>query len=107
MFLVPNRVEVVRVNGRAMVVRDAPLRESMAVNGRVPDFAIVVRVEEAFYHCGKSIVRSRLWAPQDAAPIDGLPTYATALKAHGELNTPLEEIELQTRENLERRLYDE
>ncbi len=106
-FFVPNRNEVVRVNGSAQIVRDQPLRESMAIKGRVPDFAIVVTVEEAFYHCGKSIIRSGLWAPQDAALVDGLPTYGAAIKAHGNDVRPLEEVEKGMRYNDEHRLYDE
>lgn len=107
MFLVPNRLEVVRVSGSAQVVRDLDLRESMAVDGKVPDFAIVVNVEEAFYHCGKAVIRSALWQPEKAASVDGLPTYGRALKAHGALETPLEEIERLTEDNLKYRLYDE
>jgi PPOX class probable FMN-dependent enzyme len=63
MFFVPNRNEVVRVNGAAQVVRDQALRERMAIKNRVPEFAILVHVEEAFYHCGKAVIRSGLWAP--------------------------------------------
>ncbi|MEM6727799.1 MAG: pyridoxamine 5'-phosphate oxidase family protein [Pseudomonadota bacterium] len=107
MFLVPNRLEVVRVSGRAQVVRDAELRASMAVDGKVPDFAIVVTVEEAFYHCGKAVIRSALWQPEKALPIDGLPTYGRALKDHGKLETPVEEVERLTEDNLKYRLYDE
>ena len=40
-FLVPNRNEVVRINGSAQVVRDQALREQMAIKNRVPEFAIV------------------------------------------------------------------
>lgn len=107
MFMVPNRLEVVRVSGRATVVRDADLRASMAVEGKTPDFAIVVHVEEAFYHCGKAVIRSKLWEPDMALPIDGLPTYGRALKDHGNLDTPLEKVERLTEENLKFRLYDE
>ncbi|MEM1387057.1 MAG: MSMEG_1061 family FMN-dependent PPOX-type flavoprotein [Pseudomonadota bacterium] len=107
MFLVPNRLEVVRVSGTAQVVRDLDLRESMAVDGKVPDFAIVVKVEEAFYHCGKAMVRSGLWKPEQAASVEGLPTYGRALKDHGALETPVEEVERLTEDNLKYRLYDE
>lgn len=107
MFMVPNRNEVVRVNGAARIVRDLPLRESMAINGRVPEFAILVSVEEAFYHCGKSVIRSRLWQPEQAASTEGLPTYAEALIAHAQLERPLDEMERITRNNDENRLYDE
>ena len=107
MFLVPNRLEVVRVSGRAQIVRDTDLRASMAVDGKIPDFAIVVRVEEAFYHCGKAVIRSGLWQPEKALPVDGLPTYGRALKDHGALDMPLEEVERLTEDNLKYRLYDE
>lgn len=106
-FLVPNRNEVVRVNGSAQVVRDQELREKMAIKGRVPDFAILVRVEEAFYHCGKAIIRSRLWHPEEQLPVDGLPTYAEALIAHGELEMSYEALSKRLRNNDENRLYDE
>ncbi|AHM02950.1 hypothetical protein roselon_00509 [Roseibacterium elongatum DSM 19469] len=107
MFLVPNRLEVVRVSGRAQVVRDAALRETMAVDGKIPDFAIVVYVEEAFYHCGKAVIRSALWEPDKAISVENLPTYGRALKDHGALETPLEEVERLTQDNLKYRLYDE
>ncbi len=106
-FLVPNRNEVVRVNGSAQIVEDLPLRESMAIKGRVPDFAILVRVEEAFYHCGKAIIRSALWRPDDAAPIEGLPTYAEAIDRQADAGETLEEITARFDHNDRFRLYDE
>lgn len=106
-FLVPHRNEVVRVNGRAQVIRDLPVREACAINGRVPDFAILTHVEEAFYHCGKSIIRSRLWQPEKHPKPDNLPTYAEALIAHGKLDVDYEEMNAHLRNNEENRLYDE
>ncbi len=106
-FLVPNRNEVVRVNGSAQVVRDLPLRESMAINGRTPELAVVVKVEEAFYHCGKAIIRAALWSPDTAAPTDGLPTYAEANVDHTGRNMPLEEVTALFAHNDKNRLYED
>lgn len=106
-FLVPNRNEVVRVNGSAQLVQDPDLLESMAIKGRVPQFAVLVRVEQAFYHCGKAIIRSRLWAPDQAGPVDGLPTYAEALKAHARIDMDLDTITQRMIYNDTKRLYDE
>ena len=106
-FFVPNRNEVVRVNGSAQVVRDLELREAMAVKNRVPEFAILVAAEEAFYHCGKAVIRSRLWAPEQALSIEALPTYGEALLAHGKLEMSLAEIEQRVKHNDENRLYEE
>ncbi|MGZ3351391.1 MAG: MSMEG_1061 family FMN-dependent PPOX-type flavoprotein [Xanthobacteraceae bacterium] len=60
-FFVPGRRETLRVAGRAMIVRDVDIRDAMAENGRVPELALVVAVERAFFHCGKCITRSNLW----------------------------------------------
>lgn len=106
-FLVPHRNEVVRVNGTAKVVRDGALRERMAIKGRVPEFAVLVRVDEAFYHCGKAVIRSRLWHPEEIDLSTGLPTYAEALKAHGKMLDDLDDLERRMKNNEDNRLYDE
>jgi PPOX class probable FMN-dependent enzyme len=60
-FFVPGKVETLRVYGQAVVVRDRGLRESLALDGRLPEVAIVVGVERAFFHCARCIRRSKLW----------------------------------------------
>lgn len=106
-FLVPGRNEVVRVNGRAQIVRDPDLLAGMVVNRRAPAVAILARVEEAYFHCGKSIIRSRLWQSDAWPSVEGLPSYGEALVAHGSLDMSLAEADAGTRSNDEQRLYDE
>jgi PPOX class probable FMN-dependent enzyme len=60
-FFIPGRRDTLRVGGKAMIVRDLALRETMALKGRVPELATVVSVERAYFHCGACIARSRLW----------------------------------------------
>ncbi len=105
-FAIPMRSEVMRVNGSAQIVRDADMMQTMAINGRIPPLAILVRVEEAFYHCGKAMIRSGMWQPDKWLPIDGIPTYAEALIAHGKLDRALDDMEAGIRNNEENRLYD-
>ena len=90
MFVVPNRREVVRVSGTAVVVKDGSLLESMAVGGKVSSLALVVRVHEAMFHCGKSMIRSHMWEPELWGPVDGLPTYGRALAITLNLTAPSE-----------------
>ena len=104
-FVIPKRSEVMRVNGAAQVVRDQALMEQMAINGRVPPLAILVRVEEAFYHCGKAMIRSGMWKPESWADIDGIPTYAQALISHAKLERSMEDMEDGIRRNEIERLY--
>jgi len=107
MFVVPKRREVVRVSGTAMVVKDASLLESMSVDGKVPALALVVRVREAMFHCGKSMIRSHMWEPDLWAAVDGLPTYGRALVDHALLDCSVEDMEKATYLNEKHRLYDE
>jgi PPOX class probable FMN-dependent enzyme len=105
LFIVPKRNEVVRVSGTAQVVKDRELREEMAVQGKVPDLAMIVRVDEAMFHCGKAMLRSHMWQPEKWRSIDGLPSYAQAVKDQGRPPEKLEELEERFRRNEAERMY--
>jgi len=92
-FLIPGKRETLRVSGEAVIVRDAELRQGMAIDGRVPDLALVVQVREAFFHCAKCMVRSHLWEPTNWPSLDGLPTLAEAAIAHARLTQTVAEIQ--------------
>jgi len=64
MFLVPGVEEVLRLSGRAEVVRDGALLGAMAVNGKAPKLAIKIAIDHVFFHCGKALTRSKLWDPK-------------------------------------------
>ena len=74
LFMVPGFDETVRVNGRATVTQEPALLESLAVQGKPAIAAIVVEVEEAFFHCAKAFVRSALWNPASRADRSQMPT---------------------------------
>ena len=40
---------------------DRGLLEPLALNGRVPQAGLIVHVREAYLHCGKAVLRSKLW----------------------------------------------
>src|SRR5579871_4855108 len=54
-FFVPGRRETLRIGGKALIVRDRALRETMASKGRLPELATVVLIERAWFHCGSCI----------------------------------------------------
>ena len=63
LYIVPGRTDTLRINGRAALVRDAPFFDQMTVMGHRPVLAVVVRIEQIFYHCAKAFLRSNLWDP--------------------------------------------
>ena len=80
-FFVPGNGETLRVAGKAAVVRDLTVREPMAQNGRLPELAIVIAVERAFFHCSKCIRRSRLWAAATSPNVEDAPPIADLMDA--------------------------
>jgi PPOX class probable FMN-dependent enzyme len=67
-FLIPGRGDTLRVNGRARLVSDAPFFDEMVVKGHRPLLAVVVEIEEVFFHCAKAFLRSGLWKPETWDP---------------------------------------
>ena len=61
-FLLPGVSETVRLAGTAKLSVDPELLEAMAVQGKAPKCAIVVTVRQAYLHCAKALIRSRLWS---------------------------------------------
>ncbi|MDH3208371.1 MAG: pyridoxamine 5'-phosphate oxidase family protein [Gemmatimonadota bacterium] len=104
-FLIPGKRETLRIGGNAQVVRDRELLESLAAKGKVPALAIVVHVDEAFFHCSKCMIRSHLWQPEQWPPLDGLPTLAETMKDAASFPGPVEALQGVISEDEETRLY--
>ncbi len=73
-FFIPGRVDTVRVNGKAHITTDPTLLGPFAVQGKIPQSALVVAVEQAWLHCGKALIRSQLWEQEAQVAPDALPT---------------------------------
>jgi len=72
-FMVPGQRETYRVNGTAHLTSDPELLDRLAVMGKPALMATIVGVEEAFFHCGKAMIRSELWAAPDEAEAERHP----------------------------------
>ncbi|WP_096696578.1 MSMEG_1061 family FMN-dependent PPOX-type flavoprotein [Polaromonas sp. AER18D-145] len=104
-FFVPGKQETLRVSGRAIIVRDLPVREQMAVGDRLPEFAIIVEVQQMFFHCAKCIIRSNLWKPEFWPTLSGLPSLAETMVSAGKLRESVEEIQAIVDKDAATRLY--
>jgi len=93
MFVVPGRDEVVRVGGVAHITKDPELLASMAVREREPVLALIVDIDEAMFHCGKSMIRSGLWEPERWPTVDGLASYAQCLADQAAADETVEQME--------------
>lgn len=79
LFLVPGVDETLRVNGSATLSTDADLLQAFAGTARPPKLVIRIEVREAYLHCAKALMRSKLWSPERHLERAALPTMGQML----------------------------
>jgi uncharacterized protein len=94
-FLIPGKGETLRVTGECRIVRDLALRESMALKGKVPEFALVVHVERVLIHCPKCVIRADLWEPESWPDLSGTAGIDEGMIAHAKLDMTPEELQAE------------
>jgi PPOX class probable FMN-dependent enzyme len=91
-FLVPGRGDTLRINGRTRIVSEAPFFDQMVVAGNRPRLAMVVEIDQVFFHCSKAFLRSKLWEQETWDP-QALPSRARIARALERPDDPLEVLE--------------
>lgn len=103
-FFVPGFSETLRVNGTAAILQDPGLCAQFTVNER-PALSITrVAVREAFFHCGKALIRSRLWDPAKYVDRSTFPSHGRILAEQTKAVT-VEESEAYVARSYRERLY--
>jgi hypothetical protein len=105
LFLIPGFSESLRVNGVAEISLDPALLERWNVNGKRPRSVLRIAVREAFLHCGKAVLRSKLW--DESAKVDRsvLPSYGQMLKDQTQVRDTAEQIQASVEDAYKTRLY--
>lgn len=105
LFIIPGHGDTLRVAGKARIVRDAEINKRHAIKGREPLLALVVDVEEAFMHCAKAFVRSRLWHPDHWPQRKLAPTLAEWVVETVDREQTLNEVQANHTADEKTRLY--
>ena len=61
-FFVPGLDETLRVGGSGRLTTDPALLSVMEEFGKLPRAVLRIDVREAYFHCGKALMRSQLWS---------------------------------------------
>ena len=80
LFLIPGVDETLRINGAAHVSVDEEKLQLFASEKRAPKVVIGVTVEEAYLHCAKAFMRSKLWADEMRRERSVLPTVGQMIQ---------------------------
>lgn len=86
-FLIPGLDEVLRINGKATIIKNKEILSQLSKNGKPPLLGIGVDVEECFIHCSRALNKSKIWNsdtwPSREALPSGLNIFHAALEING------------------------
>lgn len=93
LFLLPGMDETLRVNGRAVLLDSADVLAEFAEQRHPPRLVLEVVVEEAYLHCAKALMRSRLWSDDNRIDRASFPSMGQMIKDQSGLAGPVESQE--------------
>lgn len=96
-FFVPGIDETLRVGGRGRVTADPKLMTDMVEFGKPPRAVLSVEVREAYFHCGKALMRSKLWTAENRVKRDVFPSIAEVIHDQTGLGEPEKQEEVAAR----------
>lgn len=96
-FFVPGLDETLRVGGNAKLSADADLLASMIEFGKLPRAVLDIAVREAYFHCGKALMRSKLWSPETRVARSAQPSISEVIHEQTGQGTPETQEEVEAR----------
>jgi len=96
-FFVPGLDETLRVGGKAAVMVDPALLEAMKEFGKLPRAVLRIDVDEAYFHCGKALMRSKLWSNDVQVQREVFPSISEVIHDQTRLGEPEPQAAVEAR----------
>jgi uncharacterized protein len=96
-FFVPGLDETLRVAGKGAVTADPALLEAMQEFGKLPRAVLRIDVSEAYFHCGKALLRSKLWSRDTQVEREVFPSISQIIHDQTKLGDAETQIEVEAR----------
>lgn len=90
LFLIPGVRETLRVNGTATIHDEPELLAHCQINGKLPITVTRLRVEQAFLHCARALMRAALWDPASWPGNRPVPSMGEMMRDHCADGVPAE-----------------
>jgi PPOX class probable FMN-dependent enzyme len=96
-FFVPGIDETLRVGGTGKLSADPDLLAPMEEFGKLPRAVLTIAVREAYFHCGKALMRSKLWSPDYRMERTALPSISQIIHEQTRLGEPEPQAAVEAR----------
>ena len=97
LFFVPGIDETLRVGGKGTLSAEPALLASMVEFGKPPRAVLSIDVHEAYFHCGKALMRSKLWSPETQVERAVLPSISQVIHEQTRLGEPESQAVVEAR----------
>jgi PPOX class probable FMN-dependent enzyme len=87
-FFVPGIDETLRVGGKGKLSANPELMASMVEFGKPPRAVLSIAVHEAYFHCGKALLRSKLWSSDTQVDRAVMPSISQVIHDQTSLGEP-------------------
>jgi hypothetical protein len=87
-FFVPGIDETLRVGGKGALTTDTDLLASMMEFARPPRVVLRIAVQEAYFHCGKALMRAKLWSREGPVHRPDFPSISEVIHDQTKLGEP-------------------
>lgn len=92
-FFIPGITETLRVHGEAEIVLDKEFLKFGKTGAKLPKTATLIKVTKAYMHCGKALIRSKLWDLDRHIAKGVIPPFGLVVKEQA--NVPMSQEEVQ------------
>jgi PPOX class probable FMN-dependent enzyme len=96
-FFVPGIDETLRVGGTGTLSADPELLASMEEFGKPPRAVLSITVREAYFHCGKALMRSKLWSADSRVERAVMPSISEVIHDQTSLGEPESQTVVEAR----------
>jgi predicted pyridoxine 5'-phosphate oxidase superfamily flavin-nucleotide-binding protein len=87
-FFVPGIDETLRVGGKGALTADPDLLATMVEFGKPPRVVLSISVHEVYFHCGKALMRSKLWSAETRVERSVMPSISQMIHDQTKLGEP-------------------
>ena len=96
-FFVPGIDETLRVGGTGRLSAEPDLLAAMEEFGKLPRAVLSIAVREAYFHCGKALMRSKLWSPEMRVEREVMPSISQVIHDQTALGEPEDQAAVEAR----------
>ena len=104
-FMIPGLRETLRISGEASITTDQKYLAACKVGKNKVRTGLLIKVTKVYFHCGKAMIRSRLWDEESKAGSGELASFGEILKEQAKINESKENMENHLEEVYETELY--